>query len=691
MSNTPTGSRSPSRSRSTSRSPSQSRGTSPSPPPTPGRDIEGLYNDDVDPIQTDDQDQQVITKRDDSPHDSQAEDNLDEDNDDNEENDENDENDDEEDDGDDDSVASDTAEQMIAADTRQELPYTRADVRNFLVNDMKFTSAADPFEIMDAISKFDNPGHPLVWQAVSDVLKVTAGGWAGTLAAATLNCARAADIDLHDRVKTFCDQNGLDYAEFVAALKDEGHPLFGKPNKAPRNLFEAGWRDMDPKVAGLVKTQLGARHKSMRAAINQNQPPPTSLTTSGSPEQHSLDRLAWVLATLRSQRQCVAVAKLKTHELRLFANKPDDRMEADFRRLLQAADEQLTGVQEMTQSLLDDMTKKPLRGMTQEKTDQTSLRRLTKTLKYLTQLSQDWADLRVMAHTAQNQHGHKSDHVHAETQAGALVVKRRMNLKQNTATKPVVQQPQQLDADLAQLNGAAAQTQQMVAAAQVTRDVQEAEFAIGISKLCCFYCWLMLSAVAETEGLDVTVSSTHFDTYKWPLPAELTSAEILRAFLGIPASGGTPTEQALNATLMSTDGARKIASAIQNMKLPAKADAISDYYSSGEDEGDDEDTPMAPTTTDDEADDPPPVQPATPPPSPPPVTPKLLFTIKFNNKPAAAVPATKPIQTAITKQSQKPTPTVVPTRRSTRTTAMASNANLRQALLEEKKPENWNG
>ncbi|NUT42997.1 MAG: hypothetical protein HOV86_23720 [Thermoactinospora sp.] len=684
MSNTPTGSRSPSRSRSTSRSPSQSRGTSPSPPPTPGREIDGFYHDD-DLIQTDDQDQQVITKRADSPHDSEAEDNLDEDNDDNEEND----GDDEEEE--DDSVASETAEQMIAADTPQELPYTRADVRNFLLNDMKATPASNPFEILDALSKFDDPGHPLVWQAVADVLKVTAGGWAGTLAAATLNCALAADINLHDRVKTFCDENGLDYAEFAAALEDEGHPLFGRPNTAPRNLFEAGWRDMDENVAKLVKKQLEARHKSMRAVINQNQPLPTSLSTSGSPEQHSLDRLAWVLATLRSQRQCVAVAKLKTHELRLFANKPDDRMEADFRRLLQAADEQLTGVQEMTQSLLDDMTKKPLRGMSQEKTDQTSLRRLTKTLKYLTQLSQDWSDLRVMAHTAQNQHGHKSEHVHAETQAGALVVKRRMNLKQNTATMPVVQQPQQLDPDLAQLNGAAAQTQQMVAAAQVTRDVQEAEFAIGISKLCCFYCWLMLSAVAETEGLDVTVSSTHFDTYKWPLPAELTSAEIMRAFLGIPAAGGTTTEQALNATMMTPDGVRKIASAIQNMKLPAKADAISDYYSSGEDEADDEDAPMSPTTTDDEADDPPPVRPATPPPSPPPVVPKLLFTIKFNNKTAATVSPTTPIKTALTKKSKQTKPTVVPTRRSTRTTTTVSNENLRRALQEEKKPDNWDG
>ncbi|GAA4080268.1 hypothetical protein GCM10022248_56480 [Nonomuraea soli] len=632
----------------------------------------------------------MVTKRDgDSPRDSPRD------------SDEEGQEEDDEGDDEDSSAGIDTAQQMIAADTQQELPYTRADVRNFLVNDMKATPASDPFEILQAISKFDQPGHPLVWQAVADVLKITAGGWAGTLAAATLNCGRAADIDLHDAVKTFCGQNGLDYAEFVAALEDEGHPLFGKPSRAPRNLFEAGWRDMDENVAKLVKKQLEARHGSMRTAMNRNQPLGTSLTASGSPEQHSLDRLAWVLATLHSQRQCVAVAKLKTHELRLFANKPDDRMEADFRRLLQAADDQLTGVQEMTQSLLNDMTKKPLRGMSQEKTNQTSLRRLTKTLKYLTQLSQDWADLRVMAHTAQNQHGKMSQHVHAETQAGALVVKRRMDLRRNTATKPVVQLPQQLDPDLAQLNGAAAQTQQMVAATQVTRDVQEAEFAIGISKLCCFYCWLMLSAVAQTEGLDVTVSSTHFDTYKWPLPAELTSADILRAFLGIPATGGTPTEQQLNATLLDPDGPRKIASAIQNMKLPAKADAISDYYSSGEEEGDDgasdEDTPMSPIPTDDEADDPQssPVRPATPPPSPPPTTPqvvpKLLFTIKFNNKPAAAVPATKPIQTAITKNSQKPTPTAVSTRRSTRAGAIQANLNLQQSLDEEKKPETWNG
>ncbi|GLX93093.1 hypothetical protein [Herbidospora sp. NBRC 101105] len=295
-------------------------------------------------------------------------------------------------------------------------------------------------------------------------------------------------------------------------------------------------------------------------------------------EQRSLDRLAWVLANLKASRGCVAVVTMLENEIRLFANSADAGLGADFKRPFDLAMEGRRAAADDIGAMFDEMVgqKMEVRKLKDGKLPPDVLRRgerrLRKTLDYLASLEKQWDDLRVMTHEAAR--GMK---IHAETQAGDVLLRQRSSALGEEAGWSD-------DEDLTKREAALQDKINDGRRARLSRRITDAKIAIGISKLCCFKCWLMIQAL-RAEGVTLTPSGTHAKTYGsgWPAPASLARPSLLRAFLQIPskAEARTSADEYLVKAMSTPEGREAIIAEIVSFTQKGQKDS---GYDSSEDE-----------------------------------------------------------------------------------------------------------
>lgn len=470
----------------------------------------------------------------------------------------------------------------------------RATMRAWLKSSDLLDAASGPEEILATALKHPTPADPALWAAIAEVVGVIPGTWNEVLARATLMDGSIMSVPLQKKIKAFCTKHKLDHSLYQGSLRGDGYTLFGL-GEAEMGMRIAPSSFVD-RIHRLTEARLKDRHTSAREGELTGRT--MKLREVDDSEQHALDRLAWILATLRSSRECVAVAKLASRELRLFANVSDPQMIKDFQTLMDAATASVGDLDQLTKALYERMADRTKRGKELDAWDLRQMeRRLRKTLNYLQVLSGQWQDMRVIAHNSQFTGGPKdggTQKVHAETQAGTTVV-RKVDLDTGKSSLPKKgkmpkRRKSQAGAyqDLERVRTTAEKLLGEVDQAAAARRLKETQVAIGISKLCCFYCWLMLGALANTKGVAITISGTHFKTYGWPVPEALTSEEVLTAFLGLD---GPVTGDALELKnhLKTVEGRAAVVDAIK--RTPLGAGEQETGYASSEDEGD---TPYKP-------------------------------------------------------------------------------------------------
>ncbi|NAS20883.1 hypothetical protein GT755_04185 [Herbidospora sp. NEAU-GS84] len=337
-----------------------------------------------------------------------------------------------------------------------------------------------------------------------------------------------------------------------------GDPATDQPRKAPTR--------QNTNIRQATAARLRKIKKELVAGVRVN-----------TAEQRSLDRLAWVLANLKASRECVAVVTLLENEIRLFANAADAGLGADFKRLFDLAMEGRREAADDISAMFDEMVaqKMEVRRLKNGKLPPDVLRRgerrLRKTLDYLASLEKQWDDLRVMTHEAA--HGMK---IHAETQAGDVLLRQRASALGEEAGWSD-------DEDLTKREAALQDKINDGRRARLSRRLTDAKIAIGISKLCCFKCWLMIQAL-RAKGITLTPSGTHAKTYNsgWPAPASLARPSLLRAFLQIPskAEARTNADEYLLTAMSTPDGRAAIMAEIVSFTEEGQKD--SGYDSSGD-------------------------------------------------------------------------------------------------------------
>jgi hypothetical protein len=120
----------------------------------------------------------------------------------------------------------------------------------------------------------------------------------------------------------------------------------------------------------------------------------------------------------------------------------------------------------------------------------------------------------------------------------------------------------------------------------ITRRIEDLEVMIGISKLCCFHCLLLIRAMSKVAGIEMAVSGSHFNTYNWPVAEVLSTPEVLAAFLGLDEASKSPYAEFLLEAMKTEDGRRAIIIGIKEAKKLGGGDTTTDYISS-EDEASD--------------------------------------------------------------------------------------------------------
>ncbi|WP_061293872.1 hypothetical protein [Herbidospora cretacea] len=324
------------------------------------------------------------------------------------------------------------------------------------------------------------------------------------------------DEEVEKEIQGFYEETGRDFGDYDKEFsRHAGLKIFGDPETDRPALSQVR-----------LNTTIEDHTRKQLSVVLGKQEAGAEIDT---PEQRQLDRLAWVLANLKASRECVAVVQVMSNDIRLFANRPDARLTRDFQRLFEAATAGAEEAEELINQLFRDMAGQKLeqRIKSGQRIDGAVLkaaeRRLRKTLVFLADLDRQWDDLRVLAHTA------GKFKVHAETQAADVMLRRRTAELGEEAGESD-------DDDRGGDKVARALTLKLESGerAKLTRRVTHAKLAIGISKLCCFKCWLMMKAL-ERKGLKLPATGTHLKTYAsgWPAPVSLTNPSVLRAYLQI--------------------------------------------------------------------------------------------------------------------------------------------------------------
>nr|WP_062330726.1 hypothetical protein [Herbidospora sakaeratensis] len=424
-----------------------------------------------------------------------------------------------------------------------------------------------PAELLTALDSVPEKDDPAVWSALARLLGFppeTASA-EKILAGTVVRHVMDADEGVYDQIGEFFAALGEDTDAYDLELARQGGvALFGDPGKDQPEVLPGRLND---NVRRATAERLRKIKDDMVAGVR--------VDTS---EQRSLDRLAWVLANLKASRECVAVVTLLENEIRLFANSADARLGDDFKRLFDTAMEDQRQAAEEISSMFDEMVAQKLevrvvkKGKLPPDVLRRGERRLRKTINFLASLEKDWDDLRVMTHEAAR--GLK---IHAETQAGDVLLRRRADALGEEAGWSEDEDVDRREAELRRKIDEGKR-------ARLSRRITDAKIAIGISKLCCFKCWLMIQAL-KAKGIDLSPSGTHAKTYGagWPAPASLSRPSLLRAFLQIPrdAKKRTDADRYLLKAMSTADGRAAIVSEIVSFTDKGQLES---GYDSSEDE-----------------------------------------------------------------------------------------------------------
>ncbi|GAA0985501.1 hypothetical protein GCM10009555_061040 [Acrocarpospora macrocephala] len=425
------------------------------------------------------------------------------------------------------------------------------------------TAASTAPELLRAMEDVDPQLTDVAWKCMAEILGFEESRAEDVLARTAVEHAADGDTELQRQIAEYCAKAGLDHERYLRSYGDFGGlMLFGDATKQEVSL--APGRE----ASIILERSLQAHMKALHAEFKQR--------TVVNEHNHHYDRIAWILASLKSARECVALITDMGQEIRFFANKPDMDLGVDFIRLLNAAingsDTCTDGVEKLFREMADQNLGRRLKeGERLSKADLKSAeRRLRKTLDLLHHNHEEWSALRVLVHNAGNR-----QHVHAETQAADAVLDRRDRFLGEEASDDE-------NGDLVLLEGTLREKQALVKRAEFKRLVENAHLALGISKLCCFKCWLMLLATGQ-KGVGLPASGTHGKTYGWPAPASMAKASVIRAFLRIdPATTDKNQLVVLNA-LRTKKGRAMVVNFISTWG--GKGELGTDYASSEEDEG----------------------------------------------------------------------------------------------------------
>ncbi|GIH25174.1 hypothetical protein Aph01nite_34840 [Acrocarpospora phusangensis] len=309
------------------------------------------------------------------------------------------------------------------------------------------------------------------------------------------------------------------------------------PNKGPtldlasmdedKSLPE--WNSTRQAAQGWLKERIEARQRELLAEHGSYKDWMKKLGEDDSLSYaRSLDRLADVLTTYWPDRVVVAVLH-KEREIGICANLPDKGMWKDLEALLAASRLRGPAAEQAEQSLLRHMAERLKR------TDQRPIKsshertkiRLRKTLAFLRDLEEKHGRIRVVAYDDDlpKRYG-TPQQIHAEMQALAVALARQKGAN------------------------------------------------LGVSKLCCIKCWLILNDVYPTV-FDRRFA-THMTTYPWPTSDLLQDVDTLRTLF----TGPPPVPQQVVNALDSERGRTALVRAIFNVK--AKSPAPDTGYASSQ-------------------------------------------------------------------------------------------------------------
>ncbi|MEU8385833.1 hypothetical protein [Streptosporangium sp. NPDC048865] len=431
---------------------------------------------------------------------------------------------------------------------------------------------ASPFQILHLARQFPFPLHSELWRAFGLALNLPDAGPGEILARLAALNGWLGDAGLRqeigdltqdkERRKALLREFDLAATELNPLLHLETGTLsFEMPDESLRGLSgtkaeqirDAVHKRLKAKMetikdeivhAGGSRTGWSDKYRR-RIAVDEN------LAT-----QRALDRLAWVLAHLEDARECVAVAHTEG-ELHVWANNPDDEMEKHLKMLIEAGREQDEAEMEDLTTTFDDLwdllEKSSLDVRSKEGGDlHMAERRLLKAIRFLADLQQKWAELKVSAHEETYNLGGVERKVHTEMQAATQLLQNRDRAR-----------------------------------AKAKRDalhlMDTIVIAIGISKLCCLKCYLGILAMRE-QGIRFDVTGTHLTTYAWPVSPALVAPALLKAILGVPAKPTSKEDIALAAAIDDELQRKAVIKAIDSFDHSGGMDKTG-YVSSEDEEG----------------------------------------------------------------------------------------------------------
>ncbi|WP_204042503.1 hypothetical protein [Acrocarpospora phusangensis] len=240
-------------------------------------------------------------------------------------------------------------------------------------------------------------------------------------------------------------------------------------------------------------TRLESRMKSRREQLLADQTREEWLkslaTAPGLKEERALDRVADVITSFNGSRVCVALMH-SDREIGVFANHPDGDMGKDLEALLRASRAVGQDAENQVRALVariqarDRTSKQKKQKQQLARSVQRADIRVRKAIAHLRTLEERHGRIRVVAYNSPlpTSASGRPMEVHAEMQALAVA--------------------------LAHPTGA----------------------KLGVGRLCCFKCWLVLTDVYP--GVFRRTLATHMNAYPWPTPSFLRDRGALRRLFG---------------------------------------------------------------------------------------------------------------------------------------------------------------
>ncbi|GAA0398308.1 hypothetical protein Acor_34470 [Acrocarpospora corrugata] len=337
---------------------------------------------------------------------------------------------------------------------------------------------------------------PLVWRVIGTALNVSARDPDGVLAELCWLGARNPAVSRQvDKLATHLKRWNLDatFRQKLATLR-RGQRIPDGVAVELASMKYGKWSTTRDSAQGWLQKSLTtrqeellAKHKSHAAWLKELGEDPDLAY------DRSLDRLADVITSFNGNRVCVAVIH-NGREIGITANRPDDLMGADLESLLHASRAVGAEGERRIKAVLADLSSG--RGGRQRLTKRSVARlevRMRKAIAFLRTLEAEHGRIRVVPYNgplplAGNG---KEQEVHAEMVALIIGL-------QNPGAK------------------------------------------LGVGKLCCLKCWVMLQDVHP--GVFNRLLATHMNTYPWPPSKLLEDGPTLERLYGSGAAPSTVRE-----------------------------------------------------------------------------------------------------------------------------------------------------